>query len=257
VQSIWLSNLLLDLKINSLMRDIKEVREALNESKAAIIDELPAFQDMLYHEMQEMMFYFLDNLKSSQQNYARDFQDTLEALKSQAEEKEIVNQNLLEANRSLAQKNEALSKLLYNTTDKLNKVHSRESSLDDPRDRSMGYTTRYSQKLLHESKTIAKSLKRPQNLTPFNSARLKSQIGNPTSGGMSSARLKQKAKAFESQRIITTESECQERLFSVGNEEISRIEKKHILTAGEGSFVYVENEGNHRIWRGKKLNYFA
>lgn len=233
-----------DLKINSLMREIQDVREALRENKDAILDELPVFQETLQHEMQEMMLYFFDQLKNSQHSYARDFHHSIEALKNQVDEKEVVNRDLMETNRVLAQKNESLSKLLYNTTNQLNKVHSREASLDDPRDRSLGYTTRYSQKLLHESQTIAKSLKRPQNLNPFNSARLKTQIGaQKESTRMSSARLKEKARAFESQRVLTTETECAERLFSVENEEMSgRLDKKHLLTAGESSFVYVENE---------------
>jgi len=225
------------------MRDIGETKEALKQSKREILRELPVFQSLLKQEIQTLMLYFIDHLKNNQADYGRELQISIDILRSQINEKEIVNQNLLEVNKTLAQKNEALSKLLFNTTDKLNKAQSREQSLDDNRDHSMGYTKKFSEKLLHESKSISKHIRKPQDLTAYSSARIKSTIKPPKEiPKLSSARLNSKSRLVESQRTLATESDRADRFSSNDNLE-SPFGRRLNLQTGEASFVYMETEG--------------
>jgi len=225
------------------MREIEDAKEVLNENKREILKELPAFQNSIKQEVQTMMLFFIDNLKNFQGDYSRELQISIDALRSQISEKEIVNQNLLEVNKSLAQKNETLSKLLFNTTNQLNKAQSREQSLEDSRDYSMGYTKKFSEKLFHESKTISKHFRKPQDLTAYSSAKIKSTV-KPAKEitKLSTDRSKSRIKLYESQRTLATESD-RGGYSSTDNLESPLGGRRMNLNTGEASFVYVESEG--------------
>ncbi|CAA2990581.1 Hypothetical predicted protein [Olea europaea subsp. europaea] len=170
-------------EVKTLLGDLADTKRVLKDSKKAIINELPIFKESLKQEVQTMMLYFIDGLKQAQENHSNQLYSTMEALRAQIGEKEVMNMNLMDANKALAQRNESLSVMLYNASNDVSRIHHRDSSPGANIDPDSSYVKAHSKKLLYESKTMSNHIDYFSTNSPYSLARIKAQMQSSKDAG--------------------------------------------------------------------------